>query len=451
LQQDFSLYGKNFQEKLVQLMLEDRPFSEQMQEVLDIKFFESKYLQVFSGLIFDYREKYNVHPSDEILDSILRTEMEDEPDLIKKQVRDFFTRIRTKDIEDSQYVKDTSLDFCKKQKLKEAMMISVGLLDNCSFEEIKKVIDEAVKLGVDNDHGHDYKKDFELRYIFKARNPVSTGWDRIDKITKGGLGKGELGVVVAPTGAGKSHALVHLGATAVRQGKTVAHYTLELSEEVVGQRYDSCITRYPLSGLNAFKDKIKETCLEVKGELFIKEYPTKSASTNTIRASLDKLLKREKKVDLIIIDYADILKPTTNYKEKRNQLESIYEELRGIAKEYECPIWTASQTNRTGLNQAVITMEAISEAFNKCFVSDFICTISRTKEDKTANTGKMYVAKNRNGPDGMVFPLLFDTSNVKIEVLEPTDETIDEMEVSEVKRQQREMKKVYTQWEERNK
>tara|TARA_R100001129_G_C5315711_1_gene246331 strand:- start:560 stop:1858 length:1299 start_codon:yes stop_codon:yes gene_type:complete len=432
-------------------MLEDRPFSEQMQEVLDIKFFESKYLQVFSGLIFDYREKYNVHPSDEILDSILRTEMEDEPDLIKKQVRDFFTRIRTKDIEDSQYVKDTSLDFCKKQKLKEAMMISVGLLDNCSFEEIKKVIDEAVKLGVDNDHGHDYKKDFELRYIFKARNPVSTGWDRIDKITKGGLGKGELGVVVAPTGAGKSHALVHLGATAVRQGKTVAHYTLELSEEVVGQRYDSCITRYPLSGLNAFKDKIKETCLEVKGELFIKEYPTKSASTNTIRASLDKLLKREKKVDLIIIDYADILKPTTNYKEKRNQLESIYEELRGIAKEYECPIWTASQTNRTGLNQAVITMEAISEAFNKCFVSDFICTISRTKEDKTANTGKMYVAKNRNGPDGMVFPLLFDTSNVKIEVLEPTDETIDEMEVSEVKRQQREMKKVYTQWEERNK
>ncbi len=451
MQQDFSLYGKNFQEKLVQLMLEDRPFSEQMQEVLDIKFFESKYLQVFSGLIFDYREKYNVHPSDEILDSILRTEMEDEPDLIKKQVRDFFTRIRTKDIEDSQYVKDTSLDFCKKQKLKEAMMISVGLLDNCSFEEIKKVIDEAVKLGVDNDHGHDYKKDFELRYIFKARNPVSTGWDRIDKITKGGLGKGELGVVVAPTGAGKSHALVHLGATAVRQGKTVAHYTLELSEEVVGQRYDSCITRYPLSGLNAFKDKIKETCLEVKGELFIKEYPTKSASTNTIRASLDKLLKREKKVDLIIIDYADILKPTTNYKEKRNQLESIYEELRGIAKEYECPIWTASQTNRTGLNQAVITMEAISEAFNKCFVSDFICTISRTKEDKTANTGKMYVAKNRNGPDGMVFPLLFDTSNVKIEVLEPTDETIDEMEVSEVKRQQREMKKVYTQWEERNK
>ena len=451
MQQDFSLYGKNFQEKLVQLMLEDRPFSEQMQEVLDIKFFESKYLQVFSGLIFDYREKYNVHPSNEILDSILRTEMEDEPDLIKKQVRDFFTRIRTKDIEDSQYVKDTSLDFCKKQKLKEAMMISVGLLDNCSFEEIKKVIDEAVKLGVDNDHGRDYKKDFELRYIFKARNPVSTGWDRIDKITKGGLGKGELGVVVAPTGAGKSHALVHLGATAVSQGKTVAHYTLELSEEVVGQRYDSCITRYPLSGLNAFKDKIKETCLEVKGELFIKEYPTKSASTNTIRASLDKLLKREKKVDLIIIDYADILKPTTNYKEKRNQLESIYEELRGIAKEYECPIWTASQTNRTGLNQAVITMEAISEAFNKCFVSDFICTISRTKEDKTANTGKMYVAKNRNGPDGMVFPLLFDTSNVKIEVLEPTDETIDEMEVSEVKRQQREMKKVYTQWEERNK
>ena len=451
MQEDFSLYGKNFQEKLVQLILEDRAFSEQIQEVLDVKFFESKYLQVFTSLVFEYREKYKVHPSSEILDSILRTELEDHADLVKKQVRDFFTRVRTKDIEDSEYVKDTSLDFCKKQKLKEAMMVSVGLLDSSSFEEIKKVIDEAVKLGVDNDHGHDYKKDFELRYLFKARNPVSSGWARIDKITKGGLGKGELGVVVAPTGAGKSHALVHLGASALISGKTVAHYTLELSEEVVGQRYDSCITRYPLSGLNAFKDKIKETCLEVKGDLFIKEYPTKSATVNTVRASLDKLLKRDKKVDLIIIDYADILKATTNFKEKRNQLESIYEELRAIAKEYECPVWTASQTNRTGLNQAVITMEAISEAFNKCFVADFICTVSRTKEDKVANTGKMYVAKNRNGPDGIVFPLLFDTSNVKIEVLEPTDETIEEMEVNEVKRQQKEMKKIYKQWEENKK
>ena len=124
---------------------------------------------------------------------------------------------------------------------------------------------------------------------------------------------------------------------------------------------------------------------------------------------------------MIIVDYADLLRSTTHYKEKRNELESIYESLRGIAQEFSCPIWTASQTNRTGLNAEVVTMESISEAFNKCFVADFICSISRTRKDKNANTARMFVAKNRNGPDGLVFPMFMDTSNVCLKVLEQLD------------------------------
>ena len=125
---------------------------------------------------------------------------------------------------------------------------------------------------------------------------------------------------------------------------------------------------------------------------------------------------------MVIVDYGDLLRPVRYLKEKRNELESIYEELRGIAAEYEAPVWTASQTNRSGLNAEVITMESISEAFNKCFIADFIFTISRTIEDKNINGGRMFVAKNRNGPDGLVFPLFMDTSSVSIKVLEPSEE-----------------------------
>ena len=103
-------------------------------------------------------------------------------------------------------------------------------------------------------------------------------------------------------------------------------------------------------------------------------------------------------------------------------MESIYEELRGIEQEFECPIWTASQTNRSGLSEEVITMEKISEAFNKCFVADFIFSVSRTIEDKQKNLGKIFIAKNRNGPDGLVFPIKMQTANVHIEVLSPTGE-----------------------------
>ena len=120
---------------------------------------------------------------------------------------------------------------------------------------------------------------------------------------------------------------------------------------------------------------------------------------------------------MVIIDYGDLLKPVVVRKEKRNELESIYEEMRAISAEFSCPVWTASQTNRSGLSAEVITMEQISEAFNKCFVADFIFSVSRTIEDKQNNQGKIFIAKNRNGPDGMVFNIFMDTSNVNIKVL----------------------------------
>jgi replicative DNA helicase len=213
-------------------------------------------------------------------------------------------------------------------------------------------------------------------------------------------------------------ALVHLGAAALKKGKTVIHYTLELGDTVVAGRYDSCLTGVPLDLLMQSKEQIYDEIQEVEGSLIVKEYPTKSASTRTLMNHLEKLKVRGIVPDMIIVDYGDLLRPISSQKEKRNELESIYEEMRGLAQHNECCIWTASQTNRSGLNAEVITMEAISEAFNKCFVADFICTISRTVEDKQNNLGRMFVAKNRNGPDGIVFPLKMDTSRVLIEVAE---------------------------------
>ena len=415
---DFGRYGKSFQEGLVQLIFEDRPFADQITEVLDVEFLELEYLRTFVAKIVEYRTKYGKHPSTNAMISILRTELDRESEITQQQVRDYFARVHTNEIaDDIDYIKETSLDFCRKQKLKEAMMKSVNLLQTCSFDEISKVINDALKLGSENNFGHDFIADFEERYKPKFRLPVTTGWDEIDNITSGGLGRNELGVVIAPTGAGKSMALVHLGSQAIKEGKTVVHYTLELQDTVVACRYDSCITKYPLSDLGNFKDEIFEEIKDLDGTLIVKEYPTKSASTNTIKAHLSRLIKRGIEPGMVIVDYADLLRPVVVRKEKRTELESIYEELRGLSNEFNCPVWTASQTNRSGLNAEVVTMEQISEAFNKCFVADFICTLSRTIEDKQNNRAKMFIAKNRNGPDGMVYDLFMDTSNVCIKIL----------------------------------
>jgi hypothetical protein len=200
-------------------------------------------MQVFIEKLFEHKHKFEKHPSTKTFAAVLRTELDEDNEVLTKQIRTYFAKIYANPaVEDEDYVKHTSLDFCRKQKLKEALMRSANLLQKASFDEISLLINDALKLGSDNSYGYDYKLDFEKRFVVKLRAPVSTGWNIVDKLCKGGLGSGELGVVIAPTGAGKSMALVHLGTQAVMEGKTVVHFTLELGDTVVASRYDSCLT-----------------------------------------------------------------------------------------------------------------------------------------------------------------------------------------------------------------
>lgn len=415
---NFSKFGKSFQESLAYLILIDRPFADQIFEVLEYTYFEIKYLQVFIKLISDYREKYKIHPTPKILETLIRTKLDNFPEIIQKQIINYFNRLQTDGIDGREFIKDTALDFCKKQKLKQALVESVKLIEKSSFDEVAGVINKALILGTHGEIGHEYIKDFEIRYSPKEHRPIPTGWDEINSIMKGGLGRGQLGVVVAPSGAGKSMVLVHLGVKALMEGKTVIHYTLELDESTIGIRYDCCAAGVDLSEAFDYKEAIEDTIIKIPGELIIKEYPTKFASTQTIQAHLEKLKMRGIKPDMIIVDYGDLLRPAKNTTEKRHQLEEIYEELRGLAKINDSALWTASQTNRGGQEAEVITMESISEAYNKVFPSDFIFSVSRTKEDKLTNTARFFVAKNRNGPDGIVYPVYFNPSKVKIDILD---------------------------------
>ena len=424
----FSKFGKRFQENICQLMLEDRPFFDQITEVLDINFFEKKYLQIFAQTLINYRDKYNTHPNSEVMMALLRTELNHHDKATATAVRKFYATIHNSDgVEEAMYVKDKAIDFCRKQALKGAMLKSAKLLNTSSFDEIEKVIKDALVLGTDNNFGHDFHRDILRRFELISRNPITTGWPRMDEICKGGLGSSELGVVVAPTGAGKSMVLVHLATRALLEGKTVVYYTLELKDTVVGQRFDCCISDVPLQDHRMRKEEILRKIEDVEGTLIIKEYPTKSASVQTLKNHIEKLRKRGIEPDMVLVDYADLLRPTRSTGEKRHELEETYEGLRGLAQTYEIPFWTASQTNRGGLNAEVITMEAISEAFNKCFVADFIFSLSRTVQDKQANKGRLFIAKNRNGPDGLVFDAFVDWSDVTINILD-RDESVEKLQ-----------------------
>ena len=146
----------------------------------------------------------------------------------------------------------------------------------------------------------------------------------------------------------------------------------------------------------------------------IKYFPTKSASVNTVSAHLQKMLNFEKKVDLVILDYADIMKDRAMTKEVRHALGNIYEDLRGLAGETNVPIWTASQANRSALDEDVIEAGKVAESYAKVMTADFVMSLSRKIEDKVQNTGRFHIIKNRFGPDGLTYPAKINTNTGQI-------------------------------------
>ena len=335
---------------------------------------------------------------------------------VKDTLREAWKYVEAADLE---YVKDKALDFHKTQVLKDAIVRSAQILErDGDVEEIKLLVDDAMKAGTERNLGHDYLEDFEERYSETARITTPTPWDIINELMQGGLGQGELGVVVAPAGIGKSWVLSAMGAYAISQGKNVVHYTLELNEAYVGLRYDSIFTGIANQNLKYHKDDVQSEMEKLDGDLVIKYYPTKSASVNTLSAHLKRITTLGTTVDMVVVDYADILKDTGGSREVRHALGNIYEDLRGLAGEFQIPIWTASQANRSALDEDVIEATKVSESYQKIMTADFVMSLSRKVEDKIGNTGRFHVIKNRFGPDGITFPAKVNTNTGKMEIYE---------------------------------
>jgi replicative DNA helicase len=238
----------------------------------------------------------------------------------------------------------------------------------------------------------------------------------------GGFGSGELVIFVAPPGIGKSTAMMNIGAAAVQKGLNVVHYTMELSEAYTAQRYDAIITGIATQNLKYHLDEVEsELKKRVNGSLTIKYYPTKTASVNTLKAHLDQMILLGTKPDLIIIDYADLLRGTGRTRDKLHEdLEIVYEEMRGMAGEYGIPVFSASQSNRSSAESEIVTGDQIASSFAKVMVADFIISLSRKVTDKIAGTGRFFIIKNRFGPDGLTLPSKINMSNGKMDLYEET-------------------------------
>ena len=414
-------YGKHFQECVVQALLTDHVWAEQMTEVFDVNYFELKYLHFLAERYFTYVKKYKVFPTLPLLVTIIKDELKVGNDVaLRDQVVDYLQRIRANSsANDLPYVKEKTLDFARKQALKLALETAVEQIQAEKYEAIVDGIRSAVMVGTVPQLGHDFFNDVEARFVQQKRETIPTGIDELDQkeVLNGGLGKKELSVIVGATGAGKSHFLVQLGASAMKLGCDVLHYTFELSEAQVGTRYDSHLVGIDANDVIENKDKVLEFYKGNKfGRLMIKEFPTNTCSILTIRNHMERLSLKGFIPSMVIIDYADIMRSTRQYDSLRHELKLIYEELRGFAMERKIAIVTASQSNKDGANSDIIDVTNLSEAYGKAMIADVILSISRKAFEKASGAGRLFVAKSRAGRDGIIYPIHIDTAQSRFEV-----------------------------------
>lgn len=246
---------------------------------------------------------------------------------------------------------------------------------------------------------------------------------------------------------GKSHFLVHVGAQALLHKRNVLHYTFELNERAMGIRYDSHIMDIPSLECFDCKEEIKTYYQENKenlGRLRIKYYPTASASAMTLRGHIDKLSTQGFVPNIILVDYAGIMRSSDRYELLRLELKKVMEELRALATELDVPIWTAIQSNKEGANSDVVDLTNMAEGYGQAHVADFVVGLLRKSANKATGFGNIFIAKNRAGIDGIKYQIHLDTAKSKLRIL--TDQevseytsTISEDEHSFVRKKLREM------------
>lgn len=424
LKDSFDRYGHHFQILLLKALISDLKFFDEIQELISPELFTGEGSSYIVDQVLKYYKTYSNIPSISDLKLII---IQEKNTLLRDELTSTLIKIENVNV-NLNYVKDVALKFCKDQKIKNAIESSVELLENEEYDKIRRLITEATQLNIKKDLGHDYERDVEKR-LTNFRKPITTGYSLLDATFDGGYGAGELIVICGGPSTGKSFFLINLAKRALDIGKNVVYITLELAEGLIGKRFDSLISGITINELENRKADVIE-CVQkyterTKSKLKIKQYPTKKATVSTLQVYLDLLKRSEGFVpDLLVVDYADILK--SNHRgeaKKRFELESVYEELRGLAVELNLPIVTASQANKNSTYSEYVTMADMSESYSKAAISDIVLGINRRADGNLVNYGTIYIAKNRGfGRDGLILPLSYDTSHAKIEI--PVDQSM---------------------------
>ncbi len=392
------------------LLKKDIEFFSEIVPLLKPDYFDfPAYKNVFLG-VRNYYDKYRKLPSDAVLPDFINASVSGAADS-GIDYENTLAEINTIDkscLGDREFLLDTVEEFARQKAMDGAVRKAMVILnEEGDIAEVEELVKNALLVNRNVDVGQDYFEEVQARLLrsYQENNErkISTVFTTHDRHLEGGLAAKELAIVVAPPGVGKSLYLVNQGAHAIYEGKNVLYVSLEMSQDKIAGRFDSVLTEIRNADLKKphaqlkLKDRLKEVKTKTNGRLIIKEFPTGASNVNQLRALLVQLrLHKDFVPDLIIVDYLELLRPNRLIESEYQAQQRIAEELRGLAVEHKCLVWTASQTNRQARRVNIITDAELGDSYGKIRPADWVISLNQTQEEYDEGQMRVFVIKARD-------------------------------------------------------
>jgi replicative DNA helicase len=425
--ENLSYLGIEYQYRLISQLLIDRKFASSIIDIIDPNYFEDRFLRVIVAHLKDVKAKEDIVPD---LASIEFRILEEVNDLAQqKYIIKTLAKVKEVDLYDYQKVQEIAMRFCKQQELKKSIKKIQNIIDKGddeNYEELVSILKKAIEHGDTTDDGISVMDDIGEALLSDFRKPIRTGIEGLDEIMDGGLSKGELALILAPFGTGKTTMITKIANTAVNDGYNVLQIFFEDNTKVIQRKHLSCWSGYELNSLSNHKDELIRMCEDKKtkvgitgrvGELKLKKFSSDGTTMPMIRQYIKKKISEGFRPDIVLLDYIDCVVPSKHYDDTNVGEGAVMRQFESMLAELDIAGWTAVQGNRSSIGSNVVESHQMGGSIKKGQIGHFIVSIAKTLDQKLDGTATMAILKSRFGLDGVVFDnIIFNNANMQIDM-----------------------------------
>ena len=418
---NFGYLGNTFQNQLINNIIVYKDFSNSIIEVIDPHYFDNQYFRIICQMIKEFYSKYEHTPTFDTLEQLTKSEISSP--MAQKSILDTLDQVRTVSDDGSAYVQEKALKFCKQQELQKVMTKAQSIIDKGDFESydtLEEMVRGALQVGETDKGTTDVFFNIDEVMDDDYRHPIPIGIPGIDNLLKGGLAKGEIVEILAPTGVGKSTFTTKIANHAFNLGYNVLQIFFEDNPKIIQRKHFTLWTGVHPDDLSENKievvEKIKHIQSTMKNKLIMKKLPSDTITMNQIKNQVRKMIAEGNKVDMIILDYIDCVVPDKNLGDEWKSEGSVMRGFESMCHELDLAGWTATQGNRSSISSEVVTTDQMGGSIKKAQVGHVIITVAKSLQQKEMNLATIAITKSRIGKDGIVFEnCKFDNGMLEID------------------------------------